>query len=119
MLKMNSYLKKHALSCLGIILLGLFAYMGTTPFLVDAQVVPSSPTMAESSWIEKMFSQPVLAAFFASTRALSGAEVGGTYAVNLGIHLAVGLLFYFLVRQWILLAPPEQRAGLGPHNAAA
>ena len=125
-LKMNSDLKKHAISCLAIILLGLFAYLGTlqAPFLYkDEQRVLEPPALnnSEASWIEKIFSQPILAASFSINRALSGTQVWGYHAVNLGIHLGVGLLFYFLVREWLLLAPPEQRAGLSrlPFFAAA
>lgn len=114
---MNSDLKKHLVRCLGIVLLGLLAYTGTlqTPFLFnDEQTImaPTSASNAESGWIESIFSQPILAAVFSMNRAVSGAEVWGYHAVNLFIHLAVGLLFYFLVREWVLLAPPEQRASL-------
>jgi len=114
---MNSDLKKHAISCLAILLLGVFAYFGTleTPFLFnDEQTIlaPPSASNAESGWIASMFSQPILAAVFSMNRAVSGAEAWSYHAVNLFIHLAVGLLFYFLVRQWVRLAPPEQRASL-------
>ncbi len=114
---MNSDLKKHAISCLVIILLGFFAYMGTlqAPFLYqDEQKVlePSSLNKSEASWIENIFSQPILAASFSINRGVSGTEVWGYRAVNLCIHLGVGILFYFLVREWLLIAPSEQRAGL-------
>lgn len=98
-----------AFQVLSIILSGWLAYSNTfhVPFVFDdyhAIVENRSLDSLAVFLASGIFNSPrwVALATFAFNKGLSGADVTGFHVLNLGIHLAAGLMVYFLARVTIL-----------------
>jgi Tfp pilus assembly protein PilF len=111
-------LKKHFLSIALMVTAGILGFWGTlnVPFLYDdAHAIVQnpdtwSPTPAKDllQW-SQWFHRPVLLLTFAWNRAWGGLEVTGYHLVNLGLHLGVGIAFYFLIQTALELVEQDRR----------
>ena len=101
------------LTCMGIL-----AFWATfhSPFLYDdAHAIVENPYIQQldgfqkNVGIENIFNRSVLLLTFAINREIGGLEVFGYHLVNILIHILTGLVWYFLVRELLLLEPDRQR----------
>jgi len=112
-------LKKHFLSLTLMVTAGILGFWGTldVPFLYDdAHAIVQNPdtwslTPAKDllQW-NRWFHRPVLIWTFAWNRAEGGLDVVGYHWVNLGLHIGVGIVFYFLVQSALQLVTLERHA---------
>lgn len=98
--------------------MGLLAFWGTfhSPFLYDdAHAIVENPYIQQldgfqkNVGIENIFNRSVLLLTFAVNREIGELEVFGYHLVNILIHILTGLVWYFLVRELLLLEPNRQR----------
>ena len=101
------------LTCMGIL-----AFWATfhSPFLYDdAHAIVENPYIQQldgfqkNVGIENIFNRSVLLLTFAINREIGELEVFGYHLVNILIHILTGLVWYFLVRELLLLEPDRQR----------
>ena len=101
------------LTCMGIL-----AFWATfhSPFLYDdAHAIVENPYIQQldgfqkNVGIENIFNRSVLLLTFAINREIGGLEVFGYHLANILIHILTGLVWYFLVRELLLLEPDRQR----------
>ncbi len=102
-----------------LILLTLSAFYGTlsTPWLYDDEhaIVNNEATQnldiyPQAFHPDNLFNRPVLQFTFALNRALGGVDVLGYHLVNIALHAAVGLVFYFLLLDLLCLVPEDRRS---------
>ncbi len=110
--------RHHILRLVALSLLTLLAFSGTlsTPMLYDDDhaVVNNEATKSldlypQAFHPDNLLNRPVLQYTFALNRELGGLDVFGYHLVNLALHLGVGLVFYCLVFELLILVPPENR----------
>jgi protein O-mannosyl-transferase len=98
--------------------MGLLAFWATfhSPFLYDdAHAIVENPYIQQldgfqkNVGIENIFNRSVLLLTFAINREIGGLEVFGYHLANILIHILTGLVWYFLVRELLLLEPDRQR----------
>ncbi len=101
------------LTCMGIL-----AFWGTfhSPFLYDdAHAIVENPYIQQLSGfqksvgIENIFNRSVLLLTFAINREIGELEVFGYHLVNIIIHILTGLIWYFLVNEFLILEADRQR----------
>ncbi len=101
-------------SVMVLICMGLLAYGATlhSPFLYDDThaIVESSyiqhlQDFQKSVGIENIFNRSVLLLTFAVNRELGGLDVFGYHLANILIHILTGVVWYFIVREFLLLEP--------------
>ena len=97
--------------------MGLLAFWGTfhSPFLYDdAHAIVENPHIQQldgfqkNVGIENIFNRSVLLLTFAINREIGELEVFGYHLVNILIHILTGLVWYFLVRELLLLEPDRR-----------
>ncbi len=105
-------------SILILICMGLLAFWGTfhSPFLYDdAHAIIENPKIQhlnefqENIGITDVFNRSVLFLTFAVNRNIGGLDVFGYHLFNILIHILTGLVWYFLVRELLLLEPTNKR----------
>ncbi|MFW5692672.1 MAG: tetratricopeptide repeat protein, partial [Thermoguttaceae bacterium] len=107
-----------------IVVAGLLAYSNafSAPFVFDGvKFVRDSPAIRQL-WPPTRFlrsNRPVGQLSFALNYAVHGTDVWGYHAVNVGIHLAAGLLLFGIVRRTLQMQPmftatADDRRQLGP-----
>jgi protein O-mannosyl-transferase len=103
--------------------LGLLAFWATfhSPFLYDdAHAVVENPYIQnlsdfqKSVGIENIFNRSVLLLTFAINREIGELDVFGYHLTNILIHILTGLVWYFLVNEFLLLEAPRHRFKLLP-----
>ena len=101
------------LTCMGIL-----AFWATfhSPFLYDdTHAIVENPYIQQldgfqkNVGIENIFNRSVLLLTFAINREIGGLEVFGYHLANILIHILTGLVWYFLVRELLLLEPDRHR----------
>jgi protein O-mannosyl-transferase len=101
------------LTCMGIL-----AFWATfhSPFLYDdAHAIVKNPYIQQldgfqkNVGIENIFNRSVLLLTFTINREIGELEVFGYHLVNILIHILTGLVWYFLVRELLLLEPDRER----------
>ena len=102
-----------ALTCMGLLAFGATFH---SPFLYDdAHAIIKNPYIQQldgfqqNVGIENIFNRSILLLTFAINREIGGLEVFGYHLVNILIHILTGLVWYFLVRELLLLEPDRQR----------
>ena len=115
-------------SILILICMGLLAFWGTfhSPFLYDdAHAIVENPKIQhlnefqDNIGITNIFNRSVLFLTFAVNRNIGGLDVFGYHLFNILIHILTGLVWYFLVRELLLLEPDRQRLNHLPLVCAA
>ncbi len=116
---MNPVSTRHHIQRLLILtVLSLLAFAGTlsTPMLYDDDhaVVNNDATKSlelypQAFHPDNLLNRPVLQFTFALNRELGGLDVFGYHLINIAIHIAVGLVFYWLVFELLTLVPKENR----------
>ena len=115
-------------SILILICMGLLAFWGTfhSPFLYDdAHAIVENPKIQhlnefqDNIGITNIFNRSVLFLTFAANRNIGGLDVFGYHLFNILIHILTGLVWYFLVRELLLLEPDRQRLNHLPLVCAA
>ncbi len=110
--------KHHILRLVVLIVLTVLAFSGTlsTPMLYDDDhaVVNNEATKSldlypQAFHPDNLLNRPVLQYTFALNRELGGLDVFGYHLVNIALHLGVGLVFYCLVFELLILVPQEKR----------
>lgn len=108
--------------------MGLLAFWGTfhSPFLYDdAHAIVENPKIQhlnefqENIGITNIFNRSVLFLTFAVNRNIGGLDVFGYHLFNILIHILTGLVWYFLVRELLLLEPDRKRLNHLPLVCAA
>jgi protein O-mannosyl-transferase len=98
--------------------MGVFAFWATfhSPFLyddahaiVENSYIQQLDGFQKNVGIENIFNRSILLLTFAINREIGGLEVFGYHLINLLIHILTGLVWYFLVRELLLLEPDRQR----------
>lgn len=115
-------------SILILICMGLLAFWGTfhSPFLYDdAHAIVDNPKIQhlhefqENIGITNIFNRSILFLTFAVNRNIGGLDVFGYHLFNILIHILTGLVWYFLVRELLLLEPDRKRLNHLPLVCAA
>jgi protein O-mannosyl-transferase len=98
--------------------MGLLAFWATlySPFLYDdAHAIVGNPYIQNLSdfqktvGIENIFNRSVLLLTLSANRELGGLDVFGYHLTNIIVHILTGLVWYFLVRELLLLEVPRHR----------
>ena len=101
-----------------LICMGLLAFWATfhSPFLYDdTHAIVENPKIQrlndfqENIGITNIFNRSVLFLTFAVNRNIGGLDVFGYHLFNILIHILTGLVWYFLVRELLVLEPDRQR----------
>lgn len=99
-------------------LMGLLAFWATlhSPFLYDdVHAIVENPKIQHLNefqnniGITNVFNRSVLFLTFAVNRNIGELDVFGYHLVNILIHILTGLVWYFLVKELLLLEPARQR----------
>jgi tetratricopeptide (TPR) repeat protein len=115
-------------SILILICMGLLVFWGTfhSPFLYDdAHAIVENPKIQhlnefqENIGITDIFNRSVLFLTFAVNRNIGGLDVFGYHLFNILIHILTGLVWYFVVRELLLLEPTHKRLNRLPLVCAA
>ncbi len=98
--------------------MGLLAFWATlhSPFLYDdTHAIIESPYIQhledfqKTVGIENIFNRSVLLLTFAVNREIGGLDVFGYHLTNILIHILTTVVWYFLVREFLLLESPRYR----------
>ena len=110
----------HQIRALSLIVVcGLLGCFGTlqSPFHYDdVHAIVQNPYIAnlenfqEAVGVQNIFNRSVLLFTFAVNREAGQLDVYGYHLVNILIHICVAVLFYFVTRNLILLAPVSQQS---------
>jgi protein O-mannosyl-transferase len=101
-----------------LICMGLLAFWATfhSPFLYDdAHAIVENPYIEDLSdfqnkvGLENIFNRSVLLLTFALNREIGELNVFGYHLANVLIHILTGLVWYFVVRELLLLEAPQNR----------
>jgi protein O-mannosyl-transferase len=108
--------------------MGLLAYGATfhAPFLyddahaiVESSYIQNLQDFQKNVGIENIFNRSVLLLTFAVNRELGGLDVFGYHLANIIIHILTGVIWYFIVRELLLLEPSPHRLNRLPIICAA
>ena len=99
--------------------LGLLAFYGTfhSPFhYEDAHAIVENPHIKDISkfqekvGIQNIFNRSVLLLSFAINQHFGELEVFGYHLINILIHILTSILWFFLVKEFLLIEPIEKRS---------
>jgi protein O-mannosyl-transferase len=116
--KSTDLIEYQVKSLIVLISMGLLAFWATfqSPFLYDdVHAIVENPYIQQLDGfqkkvgIENIFNRSVLLLSFAINREIGGLEVFGYHLVNILIHILTALVWYFLVRELLLLEPDRHR----------